>query len=324
MAETSNISKMAEIISKEIFATFKWEKVGPDNVNWSCQHAHHTKKTHPSDVVFCYSEPYRQRTTYVNCDLKSYAKGTITADSIRKSIESLALSIECANVSPDWQKNYLKYNDKNAEIIGLLFIYNHDGLYDGDFDAMMRQLNKAILKIPKNVKIFVLGPKDVCYLKTIVNDIKIMDSDEGIGGNDKRCFYFPDLVIEKVLKKDFSIAATLEVLSGPWQILKYKIPSTSEYGLVFYYKHSGKDVEEFLYIIDYLFHYQLLQNCSKIKIKLPNGSAHASAVFDHAIKEYAGRYEGQNEIVARLNSITFEHVTNIVTQFHEIQIGMNS
>lgn len=324
MGETGNISKMAEIISKEIFSIFKWEKLGPLNVNWSCQHPQHGKKTHPSDVVFCYAEPYRQRTTYVNCDLKSYAKGTIAADAIRKSIESLAMAIECANVSPEWQKQYLKYNDANAEIVGLLFIYNHDGLYDGDFDGMMRQLNKAILKIPKNVKIFVLGPRDICYLKTIVNDIKVMDSDEGLGGNDKRCFYYPDLIVEKVLRKDFSIAATLEVLTGPWQILKYRIPASSDYGLVFYYKFSGKDVEEFLYIIDYLFHYQLLQNCSKITIKLPNGHAHASAVFDHAVKEYAARYEDQNEIVERLKSISFEHVTNIITEFNQTHIGMNS
>ena len=40
------------------------------NINWPCENQEkHEVKTHPSDVVFWYEEPYSQSRTYVNCDL---------------------------------------------------------------------------------------------------------------------------------------------------------------------------------------------------------------------------------------------------------------
>lgn len=89
--ETINKAKMAEKLSKEIFAEFLWQKMDPTNLNWPCEdETSHKVKTHPSDVVFHYEEPYKQARTYVNCDLKSYGKGSITVGSIRSAIESLA------------------------------------------------------------------------------------------------------------------------------------------------------------------------------------------------------------------------------------------
>ncbi|MCY0853228.1 hypothetical protein [Cupriavidus sp. D39] len=100
MAETTNIAKMAEKLSKELFAEFLWQKMGPTNINWPCEdQSSHKAITHPSDVVFYYEEPYTQARTYVNCDLKSYAKGSITASSIRSAIESLARALSCAEKS---------------------------------------------------------------------------------------------------------------------------------------------------------------------------------------------------------------------------------
>jgi hypothetical protein len=323
MGETSNISIMAELLSKDLFTMFKWERVGPININWSCQNDHHKKKTHPSDVVLCYPEPYRNRTTYVNCDLKSYAKGSIAAGSIINSIENLALAVECANVSQDWQKQYLKYNESNAEIVGLLFIYNHDGLFDKDFDRMIREAAKDKINIPKNVKVFVLGPRDICYLNTVVNDVKRMIADEVIPvSSGDRCFYYPDLYNEKVMQKDWSVAATLETLTGPWQMIKYKKANSSEHGIVIYCKDTGDRVEEFIYLIDYLFHYQILQNYSDIRVKLPNASSHAASVFTHALKQYTARYEGHEELVKRLESLSYEPVTNVISTFNETEIGM--
>jgi hypothetical protein len=72
------------------------------NINWPCENQEkHEVKTHPSDVVFWYDEPYSQSRTYVNCDLKSYAKGSITAGSVREAIESLAKTLSCAEVSQE-------------------------------------------------------------------------------------------------------------------------------------------------------------------------------------------------------------------------------
>ena len=76
------------------------------NINWPCENQEkHEVKTHPSDVVFWYDEPYSQSRTYVNCDLKSYAKGSITAASVREAIESLAKTLSCAEVGQEFNDN---------------------------------------------------------------------------------------------------------------------------------------------------------------------------------------------------------------------------
>lgn len=91
MAETGNIAKMAEKISNQLFVDFYWERVGEMNTNWDCVDPLHKKKTHPSDVVFFYDNPYAHSTTYVTCDLKSYGKGSITSSKIQEAVGSLAL-----------------------------------------------------------------------------------------------------------------------------------------------------------------------------------------------------------------------------------------
>ncbi|WP_216069981.1 hypothetical protein [Acinetobacter radioresistens] len=91
MAETEKIAQMAEILSNDLFSEFLWNRTGTTNHNWPCENPEvHGNKTHPSDVVFYYDEPYSQSRTYINCDLKSYAKGTIKATTIKDAIVSLA------------------------------------------------------------------------------------------------------------------------------------------------------------------------------------------------------------------------------------------
>jgi hypothetical protein len=107
MSETINISKMAEYLSDDIFSEFFWTKIGPTNENWPCEEPeHHKVITHPADVVFFYDEPYDLSRTYVHCDLKSYAKGSVTASAVRGAIESLAAQISCAEKSGSWQQYY--------------------------------------------------------------------------------------------------------------------------------------------------------------------------------------------------------------------------
>src|SRR6185437_3768261 len=97
--------------------TFFWQTNGTYDQNWPCEdptgHVLPTtemqvadatsatkrkrkspppQKTHPSDVVFSYDEPYRTVRTYVNCDLKSYAAGTITPHKVLSAMRDLALS----------------------------------------------------------------------------------------------------------------------------------------------------------------------------------------------------------------------------------------
>src|SRR5438477_12565199 len=116
MAETTNIARMAELLSSELFGDFLWQRVGPTNTNWACEEKEkHKLKTHPSDAVFWYDNPYAQSRTYVNCDLKSYARGSIKAAGVLSAMEGLALAINCAEKSAEWQKQFL-HEHVNHEI----------------------------------------------------------------------------------------------------------------------------------------------------------------------------------------------------------------
>ena len=179
MAETTNIAKMAEKLSKELFAEFLWQRMGPTNINWPCENEDkHKNKTHPSDVVFYYDEPYTQARTYVNCDLKSYAKGSITIGSIRSAIESLARALSCAETSDEFRTNFL-HDHVSPEICGLLFVYNHDGEYDKDFSGLLGQIKNEKLDIPSKSKIVVLGPRDIFWLNNVHHEIAYMRGGAG-------------------------------------------------------------------------------------------------------------------------------------------------
>src|SRR6478609_9122698 len=125
MSETENIARMASKVSDELFGVFGWRKTGPVNENWSCVAESHGTTTHPSDVVLSYDDPYRDLTIFWTIDLKSYAAGTITKGKVRTACASLVKSVECANVSQDWQSKYVDV-DGNWRCDGLLFVYNHD------------------------------------------------------------------------------------------------------------------------------------------------------------------------------------------------------
>ncbi len=67
MAETGNIETLAKMVSRDIFQWFKWKSCPLTDVNWECVLEEHTKKkTHPSDVVYYYDEPYSGKTTYTH------------------------------------------------------------------------------------------------------------------------------------------------------------------------------------------------------------------------------------------------------------------
>ncbi len=93
MAETTNLAHMAELLSKELFGEFLWQRSGPMNVNWSCVAERHRTKTHPSDVVFFYDNPYARSRIYVNCDLKSYATNSISVGAVNGAMASLARAL---------------------------------------------------------------------------------------------------------------------------------------------------------------------------------------------------------------------------------------
>jgi hypothetical protein len=144
MAETANIAKMAEKISADVFSVFGWESRALANHNWNCVELekHHKKKgikTHPTDAVFSYLDPYLGQQVYVNTDLKSYSSGSLESLDLTRSLRSLARATECANKSQEWQQLFVE-TGSNHSVIGLLFVYNHDGEYDKDFETELEKL----------------------------------------------------------------------------------------------------------------------------------------------------------------------------------------
>src|SRR4051794_26129677 len=102
MPETTNIMRMAELASDQIFSAFGWERIGPTNQNTECvdQEQHGKKrKVHPTDAVFRYLDPYLGYDVYVDSDLKSYAAGSLQTVDLSAVIRDTGRAAECANKS---------------------------------------------------------------------------------------------------------------------------------------------------------------------------------------------------------------------------------
>lgn len=323
MAETINIAKMAEKLSKGIFGEFLWQRMEHTNLNWPCEdQENHAVKTHPSDVVFWYDEPYSQSRMYVNCDLKSYAKGTINAGNIREAIESLAKALSCAEKSQEFHEKFV-HSNVSIEMCGLLFVYNHDGEYDKDFGKILAQVKNEKLDIPKGSKIVVFGPEDIFWLNNIHHEIAYLRGGEGlISARDNCKFFYPHLVRKKNVQLEHAKAATLEMLTAPWIILSFVDPQkNNKKGFTIFMRRRGHTVEEFLYLIDYLMHYQIITSDNEVFIRILDPHPNATAFFAKAKDQYITDYEGGQDIRSRLNAIQFGQLNDVRTRFSELELS---
>jgi hypothetical protein len=321
MAETTNISRMAERLTSEIFPEFGWQAFGPTNMNWNCSLSNiHERRTHPSDLVMWYEEPYFHRRTYINFDLKSYAKGSITTAEIGGAVKSLCQATECSRLSEDWQNLYIPRN-VSWRSVGLLFVYNHDGEYDKEFYQLLQRIDKENYRLRPKTRIFILSPRDVCSLATISQDIRASrGSTQSPLPNSEYCsYFFPDLDRHKAAR-DWGHPAILEMLTSSWIIMQYKIRSENHVRI--YYREKGTSTEEFLYLIDYIVHYQLLLYSSSISIRLVDPDNNGCANFERAIDEYARDCEASSEMSDRLTKIGVSSITMTQPRFSEIEIGM--
>jgi hypothetical protein len=326
MGETSNIAKMAEKLSDELFDEFFWQKVGPTNWSWPCEDMeHHNNQSHPADVVFHYDEPYSQSRTYVHCDLKSYAKNSITGTAVRNAIISLAKQVSCAEKSSEWRDKYVQ-SDVNPEICGLLFIYNHDGEYDQAFANYIVNVKSEDIDIPRGSKIVVLGPNDIHWLDNVRYEICHMrGSSKGVILPEKKyCkFFYPQLERKPNLKVSKAKAATLEMLTSPWIILEYEQSEDPQRrGIIIFYRQRGQTEDEFIYLINYLRHYQVINSKTDILIKTLNAVDSAPSMFQKGVSRYA-EYLGNTELAKLVRSIKCSSITQVKTAFSQIELGMD-
>ena len=321
MAETANIAKIADKLSNELFSEFFWERSGPANTNWPCEDKdRHNSKTHPSDVVFFYDEPYTRTRTYINCDLKSYAQNSIKAHAVISAIESLSRAVACAEKSKTWRDLYI-HPHVTPEICGLLFVYNHDGTYDKNFRSYLSALRHEKFDLPRGSNLVVMGPADIFWLDNVRLDVTLLRGSGRLPAREKCRFHYPHLVQRPNLRLQTSKAATLEMLTSPWIILEHDYDS-AKHGFIIYYRHQGDEVGEFLYLIDYLKHYQLLKPAVKVLIKVLNPSAVAHPTFSKAIQQYSEECGEDTPISGLLKAIAFESMSKIVSTFSEVELGM--
>jgi len=330
--ETQNIAAMAEKASKEIFDVFGWRHVGPKNKNWGCveqeKHDRRRARTHSSDVVFRYEDPWSGKDVYVTSDLKSYAKGTVAQHPVASTLRNLSRAVECANKSEEFQTLYVDFN-RQHHVMGMLFIYNHDGGYDEDFSKALEGVQPSQSDVAENNRLGVVGPKRVAYLHTVAKDILIAQGKKGELGPDVQCeFYYPNLQTIRFAKTTSSVA-NLETLLCPWLVMRYTKPSLgiSQTGYFIYYDGHGSSVDEFQYLLDYLFKYQIATDHVKIAIRMVFAVPDAPALFEKAKGNYSEDYwpianVSPEQVRQRMANISFQTVTSLVPTFSEVELGM--
>lgn len=328
MAETTNTAKMAKKVSDEIFAEFGWQPKGPEDVNWACvAQEKHKLETHPSDVVAWYEDPYEPSKVFLNVDLKSYAIGSLQKAKIRGALTSLCKAVDCANVSSGWRDRYGD-DGVNYRCHGLLFVYNHDGEYDGDFEKLFVAMDTRDVPLGSTNRVFVFSPATVNYLAMVAVDIQRARGNGHLPAKGQYAFYYPDLIGARPKAQNQS-AASVEMLLAPWQIIRFMRPSEpgGQRLLVHYfvyYRGTGASVDEFKYLFDAFFRFSLLGDEERISLRMPLAHTDAASFFDRAKEAYADEFFGLKEFKARLNRITFDPVTNIIKVFSSTALGMEA
>ncbi|MES9898558.1 MAG: hypothetical protein ABW148_05995 [Sedimenticola sp.] len=321
MSETGNIEELAKIVSGDIFKWFKWRVCALKDENWKCVIDNHKKKTHPSDIVYHYDDPYSGDVIYISTDLKSYKKGSISSTSISNALRSLSISVECANISEDWQNKYL-VNDVGFDcVIGMLFIYNHDDEFDKDLFDVIGSIDFDKINISENVKLVLFDPLKIRTLVNIVTDMKGLVADDLLPRTDYT-FFYPDLVMSKRHGEEWSQPASIEALTSPWLIIKHRATDEIEEGYVIYYHMSGDTVDEFVYLIDAMSHYQMLLSNKPIRVRFTNPGSNSANNFNKAKLEYLKMWGADEARETQLNRIDARRISKVVSNYCPMEIGM--
>lgn len=315
MAETKNIDAMAALISDDIFNEMKWLLHEKRDINWECRIPEHNKVTHPTDVVFSYKDPYSARTIYIQTDLKSYNKRSLSLTKrINEAVESLALQVECARSSKEW-RTLFRCVMHNADLNGMLFLYNNDDEYDRDLLSNLGNTASKDFSIQSSSKIYIFSPKIIKFLMSCVENINerrtINESSssekvwEKIPIREECGFFYPDKQ-NRIADQAPDHPATLEMITSGMLLLSYEHPIYEEKILNIYWDEIVSSIEAFIYLFEYMFNYQMLSNFGKIYLILPFRDEKTYDLFESARATYMSAYaanEGQKEKLKKINLI---------------------
>lgn len=327
MAETKNIGDIAEKISKDIFKHFLWNTHPKRDDNFTCSNEEHKskggkpKKTHPGDVVFYYSDPYLGKNIYLHTDLKSYAADSITTTKLREAFKSLCMTVECAKESPHWREKYSIEDSEQHDVRGMLFVHNYDESYEGCFDETINRVNLSSLPVAPGSVLHFLGPHDIQRLYTITNDMIRLKGEDELPKD--YSFYYPDLVMIRRQGDVWQQPATIESLVGPYLIIKHHKAENAQAGYLIYYNRPGNSPEEFVYFLDTLSRYQMLESEQKIRIRVTDSSVidDLKSVFETAKKKYAKVWGFDPVREQILNTIEIDRVTSVTNTYNPGDMG---
>jgi hypothetical protein len=218
MSETSNIAEIARKVAKDIFGVFGWQTIGPKDHDFTCvQPDKHEKRTHPSDVVFWYEDPYANQKVFLNTDLKSWKKDTFSKPKIRGEIASLCQATECANISPQWTE---LFGDSTTafQVHGLLFLFNRDSALESNVSRILGDYRADDFSLPKNYRVFVFTPETIVYLAAVANDIRVSCGEGSLPGLEKFKFYYPDLVDVRPKSNERTVAKGYAISKMVWTV----------------------------------------------------------------------------------------------------------
>lgn len=353
--ERAGIAEIAVKVATELLPWLKWKYHSPPDQNFECVQAPKHKQSknetdavseqnhnHPTDVVYSYIDPYTEKTIAINTDLKSYATGTIKQSSIRKSLKSLAQTIDCARYSEEWKARY-SLSEEDIEIRGMLFVYNHDGGWDNNFYDVFygkknpkrskasteneNDINVLNIDLQANQQIHILEPKTIKYIKTVFDDLEKLDSRSEFNRRNYQ-FFYPDLNLHKTNSPPIERPATLELISAPFMIIEYQgevlyngnqeeIKKVAP-GYKVYYKEKIESWKEIFFLLDSLSNYQMLNSSKKISVRAiaQDQGNMAQNHFRTAVQEYIKKW-GKNEV---LSGISFDLIPTISDTFSTQEI----
>lgn len=335
MAETANIAEVAKKIMHDIFQVFFWEIRPLQDVNFPCQLESHLsekgkpKTSHPCDVMFHYLDPYLNKIIYLHTDLKSYSKASLQQKKIRDALNSLAMTVECAAISDSWRKKFLKQDDEAYEVRGLLFVANHDNKAPIDFNKQLDKISKTNLGIAKSQILHVLGPRQISDLYSIAIDIRLNIQSGQLSPLYR--FFYPDQTLwKRQVADDVRTAATIETLLSPYFILRHEVLRDESddsvklrAGSLIYYSRLGETVDEFIYLLDSLLRYQLVNAKEIVRIRIFNRdrSENFKSNFDKAKAKYCKSWGFEGDREKEIGAITIDAITQISQNYVPDEIG---
>jgi hypothetical protein len=321
MGESDNISKIATKVANELLLPVGWRMFGGVNFNFPCVEEEKNRKSakHPCDVVFGYDDPYQPKTVYFLTDLKSYNRETLKDKAkLRKAIENLAKSVSCGWKSPTFQRNF---PTGTWELHGLLFVYNHDGLFDRDFYEHIFEAKKRDLNLPIRSRLFVIGSEDIQFYYDVLNDLERELGKANIQNN--LHFFYPNQ-IERIPTLNFYPSATIELLKSPFITVCSKQNASVERKAWLYYRGAGETPKEFEYLLDYCFRYSLVEDASSLEIRMPYPAADYQNNFAVAQNNFIQHFYNADAAFTKVQQIKVARVTETRVIYTEYEIGMEA